>query len=374
MAENFNQPEIFDTVLRDRIPVPQDGAVLGGLERIERQLASTSEQERFDALSGALAYGDTGLELVIQALQDRSWWVQAAAYQLLRDRTEPRAIATVRACEFEFDNPILNVRGKEISRPRGKVQIFREDLGDGENLALVRVPSGMFQMGSLETEEKRNNNETPQHWVNINSFFIGQFPITQIQWWLVANLPQVERPLNYAPSEFKGAEQPVECVTWYEAVEFCQRLSHKTGRSYRLASEAEWEYACRAGTTTPFHLGYTLIDSVANFKATEPYGFAPVGLYREQPIAVGSFGVANAFGVGELHGGVLEWCQDKWHDNYQGAPNNGSVWDSGGDDSRRIVRGGSWYSHPKQCRSAYRGYFTPTEIYSNVGFRVVVSG
>jgi formylglycine-generating enzyme required for sulfatase activity len=165
----------------------------------------------------------------------------------------------------------------------------------------------------------------------------------------------------------------VERVTWHDAIEFCARLSKQTGREYRLPSEAEWEYACRAGTTTPFHFGETITTDLANYDGTRTYGSGPNGQYRKQTTEVGSFKVANAFGLYDMHGNVWEWCLDHWHENYNGAPADGSAWVTGGNASRRVLRGGSWNNGPGNCRSAHRSRFEPGNRDSNLGFRVVCS-
>jgi formylglycine-generating enzyme required for sulfatase activity len=165
----------------------------------------------------------------------------------------------------------------------------------------------------------------------------------------------------------------VEQVSWYNAMEFCARLSAHTERPYRLPSEAEWEYACRAGTTTPFYVGKTLTTDVANYNGDYTYADGPKGEYRAETTPVDHFGLANAFGLCDMHGNVWEWCQDYWHDSYEGAPTDGSAWIEGGDSERRILRGGSWYYFPWFCRSAYRSYFGPGFVVSSYGFRVVCS-
>ena len=180
-----------------------------------------------------------------------------------------------------------------------------------------------------------------QHEVTIADFFIGKYPITQAQWRAVAALPEVERSLEPDPSNFKGDNRPVESMTWEDAVEFCARLTAKTGRTYRLPSEAEWEYACRAGTTGPFHFGETITPDLANYDGNYTYGDGPKGRYRNKTTPVGQF-PANAFGLYDMHGNVWEWCQDHYHSDYIGAPTDGSAWVSGGDSSRRMLRGGSW--------------------------------
>jgi formylglycine-generating enzyme required for sulfatase activity len=188
----------------------------------------------------------------------------------------------------------------------------------------------------------------------------------------VANLPKVNRDLKPDPSKFKGDNRPVEQVSWYDAVEFVERLSRQTGRHYRLPSEAEWEYACRAGTTTPFHFGETLTDKLANYAASKTFAAEPKGEYREQTTPVGSF-PPNGFGLYDMHGNVWEWCADPWHESYEGAPTDGSVWEDENDNDNhyRLLRGGSWDSLPEDCRSAYRGTFSPDGRNSYLGFRVV---
>lgn len=173
------------------------------------------------------------------------------------------------------------------------------------------------------------------------------------------------------PSHFQGSDRPVERVSWNDAVEFCHKLSQRTGQRYRLPSEAEWEYACRAGTATPFHFGETITPDLVNYDGNYPYGEAAKGKYRGETTPVGSFGVANAFGLYDMHGNVWEWCQDVWHENYNGAPTDGRVWESGEDSSRRRLRGGSWFSIARNCRSADRNR-NASEIRSGIiGFRVV---
>ncbi|MGF1520657.1 MAG: formylglycine-generating enzyme family protein [Nodosilinea sp.] len=246
-------------------------------------------------------------------------------------------------------------------------------VGEALPLHMVLVPGGIFLMGSPDDEPEREEREGPQHKVTVLPFFIGRYSVTQSQWRVVAAMPQVERELKTDPSSFKGDNRPVEQVSWYDAEEFCARLSAHTNRQYRLPSEAEWEYACRAGTTTPFYFGNTLTTEVANYNGNYTYADGSKGEYREETTPVDHFGIANAFGLCDMHGNVWEWCQDHWHDNHEGAPTDGSAWIEGGDSDGRILRGGSWYSNPRYCRSAYRGNFEPVNRYINIGFRVVCS-
>jgi formylglycine-generating enzyme required for sulfatase activity len=196
---------------------------------------------------------------------------------------------------------------------------------------------------------------------------------------------KVKLDLKLDPSRFKKPykgidrwDRPVEGVTWFEAVEFCERVSKLTGRKYRLPSEAEWEYACRAGTTTPFYFGETITPELVNYNANYTYGDGPKGEYRRQTTPVGQF-PANAFGLYDMHGNVWEWCADDSHDNYVGAPTDGSAWvDSKKDNSTKSntrLRGGSWAFDPNFCRSAIRNNYVRRDDHSgSTGFRVVCDG
>ena len=160
-------------------------------------------------------------------------------------------------------------------------------------------------------------------------------------------------------------------------MEFCRRLRQRTGRYYTLPSEAQWEYACRAGTSTPFAFGETLSDELANYDASETYGNGLKGKYRKQTTPVGRF-PANAWGLQDMHGNVLEWCLDDWHGSYEGAPVDGSAWvdgtvgqSSNSGEKTKLLRGGSWIDNPRGCRSAYRLHPRPVDAFGSIGFRVV---
>jgi formylglycine-generating enzyme required for sulfatase activity len=258
-------------------------------------------------------------------------------------------------------------------------------LGNDITLEMVAIPGGTFTMGSPAGEGY--NYEKPQHQVTVPPFFMGKYPITQAQWQAIASRAdlKVKQDLESNPAYFKDRpdsdRRPVEQVSWYDAIEFCARLSKLTVREYRLPSEAEWEYACRAGTTTAFHFGETITTDLANYRGTDleiekkvypgNYGRGPKGIYREETTPVGYFKVANDFGLYDMHGNVWEWCADDWHDNYDGAPTNGSVWIENGNDNRSPLRGGSWFNDPGRCRSAYRGYPDRRDDGKAYGFRVV---
>ncbi len=282
---------------------------------------------------------------------------------------------------FKFEVVTVNRRGKIIKRETKLAQYFTENLGNNITLEMVAIPGGKFMMGSPEDEAERYDEESPQHEVTVPPFFMGKYPITQAQWRAVAALEQVNRSLETDPSYFKGDNLPVEQISWDQAIEFCDRLSKYTGKHYRLPSEAEWEYACRAGTTTPFHFGETITSDLANYDAEYTYADSPKGKPREQTTPVGSFEVANAFGLYDMHGNVWEWCYDHWHEDYEGAPTDGSAWidnikilnENDNHPQMRMLRGGSWDSDPRYCRSACRHRSKPDDRNYNVGFRVVVS-
>jgi formylglycine-generating enzyme required for sulfatase activity len=248
------------------------------------------------------------------------------------------------------------------------------------DLQLVEIPAGSFLMGSPASEKGRSDDEGPQHEVQLERFFLGRTAITQAQWRTVAGWVAgpgerwgLDLSQRLEPSRFKGERRPVEQVSWFEAMEFCSRLSQRSGKTYTLPSEAQWEYACRAGTTTPFHVGDTLSAELANYGG------------GKQITEVGSF-PANAWGLQDMHGDVWEWCADDWHRSYdlghQKAPSDGSPWldaaeegKKGEDGERgdlrfRVLRGGSWSDGPVNCRSAYRHDSHPARAYFNFGFRV----
>ncbi len=232
---------------------------------------------------------------------------------------------------------------------------------------MVSIPDGKFTMGAPPEESESGEDERPQHMVTVKSFFMGRYPITQAQWRAIASLPKIKHDLHPDPSCFKGDNRPVERVSWYDADEFCDRLSKATGRVYRLPSEAEWEYACRAQTTTPFHFGATITTNLANFCQQDQ---SMNKVERKQTTDVGSF-PANAFGLYEMHGNVWEWCADNWHEDYQDAPSDGSVWVINGNSEYRILRGGSWDYFPTFCRCTYRFFENPQVKDKEFGFRVV---
>ncbi len=274
----------------------------------------------------------------------------------------------------------------QMLRWRSRTLAFAEKV-DGLALMMLRIPAGSFLMGSPTEELERDNDEGPQHQVQLQEFLLSRTPITQAQWRVVAGWqplegePPWERELKQDPlgseadSGFRGEDRPVVNVSWHDAMEFCRRLRRRTGRSYTLPSEAQWEYACRAGTTTPFHFGATISPQLANYNATTSYAEGPAGENRRQTTDVASF-PANAWGLHDMHGNVWEWCLDHWHGSYaegdEEAPTDGSAWIEKNDaeNQSRLLRGGSWNNFPGFCRSAYRDLNHPDNANDDLGFRV----
>nr|WP_254445362.1 bifunctional serine/threonine-protein kinase/formylglycine-generating enzyme family protein [Anabaena sp. UHCC 0204] len=263
-------------------------------------------------------------------------------------------------------------KGWEIQRSRKKSRLFIEGLGNDVNLEMVAIPGGTFIMGSPENEESRSSDESPQHQVTVPPFFMGKYPVTQKQWQAIAALPKVKIDLESDPSRFKGDNLPVEMVSWDSVQEFCARLSQRTSKAYRLPSEAEWEYACRGGTTTPFYFGETISTDLANYHGDYTYGNGVKGEYRKQTTDVGKF-PANSFGLYDMCGNIWEWCEDEWHENYINAPTNGGAWLDGSNNDIRLLRGGSWDLIPWGCRSAYRGRDRRDDGADSLGFRLAIS-
>ncbi len=253
--------------------------------------------------------------------------------ELLADEAERRErIPTIRPvlpfAPTAFTTATL-ANGKLV-KYQASCDLFVEDLGGGVKIEMVRVPSGRFTIGSPMGEEGRSNDEGPQRVVRVGEFLMGRYEVTQRQWRAVAALPKIEIELNAAPSRFKGDDLPIEQVSWLEAKEFIARLNWKLGlnrtNGYRLPSEAEWEYAARAGTTTPFAFGSMISPDVVNFDGSIPYAGETKGFSRGKTVSVGSLGLANGWGLFDMQGNVAEWCEDNWRSNYDNVPADGGAW------------------------------------------------
>jgi formylglycine-generating enzyme required for sulfatase activity len=232
---------------------------------------------------------------------------------------------------------------------------------------MVVVPPGSFAMGSPASEEGRITDESPQHSVTISSpLAVGRFAVTFDEW----DACVADGGCNgYKPTDYWGrGRQPVINVSWDDAKAYVAWLSRKTGKTYRLLSEAEREYVTRAGTTTPFWWGASMSVTQANGDGRTPYAGGPIGEYRQKTVPVDSF-QPNPWGLYQVHGNVYDWVEDCWHNNYAGAPTDGSAWVSG-DCSRRVLRGGSWGNVPRDLRSAIRFRDISADRLASVGFRV----
>lgn len=232
------------------------------------------------------------------------------------------------------------------------------DLGSGVSLEMVHIPAGTFLMGSDAA-----THEGPLHSVDVPAFWMGKYAVTQKQWRTVATTFEwVRRVLPPDPAFFKGDQHPVEQVTWYEAVEFCARLTRQLGRPFRLPTESEWEYACRAGSTSPFFFGdrQEELGDYAWFNENSSHHTHPVGQKA-----------CNPWGLYDMVGNAWEWCQDRWHRTYDNAPTDGSAWIEDSVNECRLLRGGSWNAFPGSCRSTPRNRILPSYKAFYYGLRVV---
>jgi formylglycine-generating enzyme required for sulfatase activity len=308
-----------------------------------------------------------GVTLPIPEFQDTNWNINPIVSKA----------PSLKSFKFEIAKLVRQPRFMQlgsrwiIDRQEQKSTLFYERLEGQVSLEMVRIPEGNYWMGAVNKEG--DYRQRPRHLVTISSFFMSRFPVTQAQWRAVANAIKVRIDLNPDPSDFKGDNLPVEHITWFEAIEFCERLQLQTGRPYRLPSEAEWEYACRAGTDTPFNFGETISPKLASYDGSKRYRSSPKGRSSEQTSKVGSYHAANAFGLEDMHGNVWEWCADHWYDDYTNAPENGSDRFTDSRNALRVIRGGSWMHEASECRSAYRNGIRPKNRVLAIGFRAAVS-
>ena len=399
MSENPRQPRPDDAVLGGQSQAPMYAAVLGGIEGVKLRLGTDNLEEKKVALQDALKYGDKGIEVLFGILEQKeSWELQWLAYSLLEKFTQEtktneelswwsKILGKTKVDEnqtsnqldeqlkrnirarlknhfpwYEFESVTVNRRGEIIKKTPGRAKYYREDLGNGVYLDMVYVAGGKFIMRSPSSEKKSDRSkgkEEPQHEVTVPSYWMGKYAVTQEQYQAI---------MGNNSSRFQGAKRPVE-VSWDYCQGFCQKLSSKIGKDYRLPSEAEWEYGCRAGTTTDFHTGETITSNLANYDGNHTYAEEGKGLYREETVEVGTF-PPNGFGLYEMHGNLWEWCKDGWHYNYRGAPKDGRAWtDNHSQTDTRVIRGGSWNFYPDHCRSAFRG--SNYRDLANLSFRLV---
>lgn len=248
----------------------------------------------------------------------------------------------------------------EGEKKKGTRRVLTVDVGGGGKMAFVRVAKGSFLMGAPDGEKDADTDEKPQRRVEITrDFYLGMFEVTQAQYRAVTGTD---------PSHFKGDRLPVEQVSWYDATAFCAALSKKTGRKTELPTEAQWEYACRAGTATTFHFGSTLNGDLANCDGGFPYGTDVNGASLQKTTDVGSY-PANPWGLHDVHGNAFEWCRD-YYGGYERVGERDPLQLTKQSEDSRVLRGGSWFYFARFCRAAYRRGRPPVGRYSFIGFRV----
>ncbi|MGE4495902.1 MAG: formylglycine-generating enzyme family protein [Methanosarcina sp.] len=251
----------------------------------------------------------------------------------------------------EVEDPVQDSAGEaETEIP----ETFETFISPSTDMKFIMIPAGEFLMGSSPEEKGRSYSESPVHRVTIqNPFYIGKYQVTQKQWTKI---------METSPSNFKDEARPVELVSWENVQEFIEKLNAvENTTKYRLPSEAEWEYACRAGTQSRYFFGddESKLDDYAWHSRNSGRKTRPVG--KKKP---------NLWGLYDMHGNVWEWVQDRWHENYDGSPSDGSAWEDG-NSSNRVSRGGSWYCDVDSCRSAARFSREPEKRLANLGFRLV---
>jgi formylglycine-generating enzyme required for sulfatase activity len=290
--------------------------------------------ERFEGVDVLYQLSANGEEIVREGISSSHWFrmmVSSVITGIIGNRADYALVESYRSLlkEFRGDPAIDEVELKSLPKQ------YIERLPGGINLEMVLIPGGSFRMGS-----KSYKREQPIHKVSLKPFYMGKYQVTQAEWKAV---------MKRNPSKFKGDDLPVETVTWDEVQEFCKKLSRNTGRVYRLPSEAEWEYAARAGSMGDFCFGDD--ESLLS-------DYAWYGELSGQTHPVGSK-KPNKWGLYDVHGNVWEWCEDEYHDNYDRAPDDGRAWETSVKAAARVFRGGSWYDGAVDCRSACRYWYAP---------------
>ncbi|KRB93880.1 bifunctional serine/threonine-protein kinase/formylglycine-generating enzyme family protein [Duganella sp. Root198D2] len=336
-------------------------------ERLRQQLIARRDADALKAREAEEEYqrkiAQLKAEAAYRAEQERHRKEQAA-----------RKAAELAALLPTASSPVADAEG-----------VLRDRFADGSGVGpdLVLIPTGRFQMGSSDHEHKIAvkagaqktwlDKELPAHWVGIGqSFALGRYPVTVGEWraFVKATGWQSKMDVDWQQPGFAQDDRhPVVCVSWYDAQLYLQWLSEKTGQEYRLPSETEWEYACRAGSHTAFSFGDEITPEHANYDGHFTYNDGPKGNSHGGTTRVGSY-QPNPWGLFDMHGNVWEWTQDTVHDNYLGAPIDGSAWEQGGDQARRILRGGAWLYQPRYLRSALRNGYSALLANDVVGFRV----
>jgi formylglycine-generating enzyme required for sulfatase activity len=375
----------------------QTAAQAAALRQRQQQLQQKVQQERLARLAAEEARRVRKEELRRQLAERRALEAEKARQdreEAERKQAQAKAAAAYLAQQqrARTEQAARNQAELEVLMPTAASPvadldgILRDRFLDGEGLGpeLVLLPTGRFQMGSPEHERKIAMEagsqkgwlarELPQHWVGIDKpVAMGRYPVTVGEWRAFARAAGWIQggEVNWEGPGFPQTDtHPVVGINWYDAQDYLRWLSEATGRRYRLPSEAEWEYACRAGTKTAFSFGDSISTELANYDGNFTYNGGARGEYRRGTTPAGMF-PPNPWGLYDMHGNVWEWVQDVVHDNYEGAPLDGSAWEEGGDQARRILRGGSWLYNPRYLRSALRNGFSSALSNDIVGFRVV---
>jgi formylglycine-generating enzyme required for sulfatase activity len=392
LATNVSPTELFDIaegewMWRDYL---ENNEISYELSRVLDKLVEGATKRRFQSVEEVLSALDSGNSVVTTRVLRSSSQPYSSGQKIATFNPQKQAISSsvnkpkiqpsvaqlnLKIFEFDFVTLIANnslVLGKkkqlQTKSDRGKAKYITVDLGEGITIDLVGIPGGIFLMGSPENEAERGSEENPQHQVSIRPFLMGKYPVTQAQWQAVMK----KNPSRFIDNNSGSCNKPVEKVSWYDCQEFCQKLSAKIGREFRLPSEAEWEYACRTKTRTPFHFGQTIDTRLANYNGEFAYEGGIEGEYRQKTTEVGIFS-PNGFGLYDMHGNVAEWCADSWHNNYEGAPTDENSWLSNNPREARVLRGGSWLHLPGCCRSSHRLGAAPDSKSDAFGFRIASS-
>jgi formylglycine-generating enzyme required for sulfatase activity len=379
--------DLFEQIGKERLAVQQAAkAEVMVLQQAEERASAEQEAKREAEETASLE----SLKPDNEARAEAERW-KADAERLAREEEESQRQATFTMTrpspQPEIPDPkrppLIQIsatrgwlvrKGNEWRKQEEAITVkgYREVLADDVAITMIQIPEGHFLRGLPPEGNDCSDGQGPQHRVTLRGFFMGQTPVTHAQWKAVADWPLQETDMDPYPSHFEGANKPVENVSWKKAIEFCRRLSKSSGRHYTLPSEAQWEYACRAGTTTPFAFGERLTPELANYDDNNSDDSGMKRIYRKETKNVASF-PANDWGLYDMHGNVEEWCLDLWDKSYQGAPTDGSARTYGWSLLRtRVLRGGSWRSRSFSCRSDYRASntFTPVDGCDYVGFRV----
>jgi len=353
------------------------------LEKQQRLAAEAAARERKDQLREQLRARREADALQARQAQEEQQRKLAAAKAELAYRAEQERHRKEQAARNAAElAALMPTPASPVADASG---VLRDRFLDGSGAApdLVLIPTGRFQMGSSETERNVSikagsqrtwlDRETPQHWVGIEHLFaLGRYPVTVAQWRQFARATGWESMSDTdwnAPGFAQADNHPVVGVSWNDTQKYVRWLSDKTGQQYRLPSEAEWEYACRAGTHTAFSFGDDISTEQANYDGNFTWNGGVKGECRQGTTPVDAF-APNPWGVFDMHGNVWEWVQDAVHENYDGAPADGAAWEQGGDPARRVLRGGCWLYQPRYLRSALRNGFSAVLANDIVGFRV----